>query len=551
MLTRQKLERRWKELFDEQNTWKPTWQDLARYILPRRGFFLTDSPNRGERKDNFIIDGTPIRAARVLAAGMMSGLTSPSRPWFKLGVADPDLSKFAPVRFWLDEVQNRMMAVYSMSNIYNALHSVYEEVGAFGTAAMIVLEDFDDIIRGRTFTIGEYALGTGPDLRVNALARQLWMTVAQLVQEFGIDNVSLGVKNAWENNQLGRWVNVYHLIEPNDDRIHDLKDARNKPFRSVYWEAGTSEEKYLRVSGFDEFPVMAPRWDIVGADIYGKGPGWDALGDSKQLQKMQEDKLMALDKLVNPPMTAPASVLRAGGVNLLPGGVTFHDETMSHVGVKPTYQINPDLQGITLAIQEVQQAIRETFFSDLFLMLAQSDRRQMTAREVAERHEEKLLMLGPVLERLESELLDPLIDRTFSIMNRNGLIPPPPRELQGMYLKVEYISVLAQAQKMVGTTSIERMLVFAQSVAAAKPDVLDKIDFDEAIDQYADMLGVPPGVIVSDDQVAKIRQARAEQQAQMQAAQYAMAAVQGAKTLSDTSLEGKNALAMLTGMGDT
>ena len=166
----------------------------------------------------------------------------------------------------------------------------------------------------------------------------------------------------------------------------------------------------------------------------------------------------------------------------------------------------------------------------------------MTAREVVERHEEKMLQLGPVMERLTDELLDPLIDRTFSVLLRNGDLPPPPEELQGMELKVEYISILAQAQKLVGTSAVERLASFVGNLAGVRPEVLDKINFDEMVDQYGGMLGVPPQLIRPDEEVAKLRQARAQQAAQAQQAEAAAASVQGARVLSETDTSSDNAL---------
>nr|MBP9609481.1 phage head-tail adapter protein [Laribacter sp.] len=144
---------------------------------------------------------------------------------------------------------------------------------------------------------------------------------------------------------------------------------------------------------------------------------------------------------------------------------------------------------------------------------------------VAERHEEKLLMLGPVLERLHNEILDPLIEMTFSRMVEAGIVPPPPEELQGVDLNVEFVSMLAQAQRAIATNSVDRFVGNLGAVAGIKPEVLDKFDADRWADAYADMLGIDPELIVPGDQVALIRQQRAKaQQAQQQAAMLQMGA---------------------------
>ena len=561
--------KRAEDLRQARNTWETAWKDIRDYVSPGRGQFRGEKPGAGERRDDRIINSTALLAHRVLAAGMQSGLTSPARPWFRLAVHDPALGQYGPVRNWLDSVQDRMLTVLSRSNVYNGLHVIYGEVGAFGVGAVILLGDYRDVIRCRPYTCGEFCLGVGPDLRVDTVLREYSMAAAQMVGEFGDESVSEAVRTAYRDHSTEKQFQVVHLIEPNDDRVEGLPGARGMAWRSLYWEEagdrGVEDERaFLRVGGFEELPVMAPRWDVIGSDAYGRGPGWVVLGDAKMLQKMEEDKLIALDKLINPPMEANANLMRTG-VNVLPGGVTFIENgAQGTSGLKPAYQINPDLQSQMFCIQEVQKRIESGMFQDLFLMLAQTDRRQITAREVAERHEEKLLMLGPVLERLESELLDPLIDRTFNLMLRAGLIPPPPEELAGMPLKVEYVSILAQAQRMVGITAIEQVAGFVGNLAGVKPEVLDKFDADEAVDRYGEMLGVPPGVVVPDEIVAKVREQRAKAQAEQakaqeaqammaqltQGAQAASTTAQAAKLLAETDTGGNNALqAILNGAG--
>jgi hypothetical protein len=263
------------------------------------------------------------------------------------------------------------------------------------------------------------------------------------------------------------------------------------------------------------------------------------------LQKMQAKALVALDKLVDPPMNAPLN-LKNEGASIIPGGVNYLDLNQGQQSFVPAYQVNPDFQSIEYKIEKVQQAIREGFFADLFLMIANSPK-DMTATEVLERHEEKLLMLGPVIERIQPELLDRVIDRTFYLMDQVGLIPMPPKELEGMELEVEYISLLAQAQKMVGITAIEQTAAFVGNLAAVKPEALDKFDQDEAVDQYADMVGVPPKIIVPDDKVQEIRAERAQQMAQQQAMETGERLAEGAKTLSQADTGGNNALTALMG----
>ena len=530
-------------LMNEGKLWYPAWRDIQKYELPTRGFFFEQRPNVGYEIDHkVVVDSTAEQALGTLASGMQSGLTSPSRPWFKLSLGDDDLDTMANVSYWLDDTQRRMENVFSKSNVYGGLHSIYEEVAGFGTACALLEEDEDDIVRLRVYTCGEYYLGTGPDGRVNAFYRRFWMTVSQMVKEFGLNNVSPQVATMYRNQSPDVWVRINFLIEVNDARVQEMKDWKNMKFRTVYWEDGAMVDKYLRMGGFDEFPILAPRWSTVTtADSYGRSPGWKMLGDVKMLQKLQINKLIALDKVTNPPVQVDASV--QGEANMLPGGVTRFSAMLANAGVKPAYQVNPDLQAIELTIEKTQNAIKEKSFANLFLMLIDAERGQpITATEVTERQSEKLSVLGPVLERLEGELLNPLIERTFMIMYQRGMVLPPPQEIQDMDIKIKYISILAQAQKMVGATAMQQVLMYAQQLATVQlqlgqADVCDNINFDEQLQAYAKMLGIPAKSLYSPEMRDGIRKAKQQAQAEAMAAQETANTVNtmatGAKAASD------------------
>ena len=261
------------------------------------------------------------------------------------------------------------------------------------------------------------------------------------------------------------------------------------PWRSCYYEIGAEPEKYLRESGFRRFPVLAPRWATAGGDIYGHSPAMECLGDIKQLQHEQLRKAQGIDYKTKPPLQAPTN-LRNRDVDRLPGGITFVDSANPQGGIRTAFETNIDLSHLLEDIVDVRQRIRTSFFADLFLMLANAADTRMTATEVAERHEEKLLMLGPVLERLHHELLDPLIDLTFDRMMEVGMLPPPPPELAGLDLSIEFVSMLAQAQRAIGVNGVDRFLGNLSVVAQMKPETLDKLNADELVDGYAEMLGI-------------------------------------------------------------
>jgi hypothetical protein len=541
---RQRLDRRLSELTTERSSFIRHWQDLSDYILPRQARFTVTDRNRGDRRNSKIVDNTATLAVRTLSSGMMSGITSPARPWFQLATPDPELNEYTPVKMWLETVKQRMTQVFLRSNLYTTLPMTYSDLGVFGTHAFAVLEDTEDVIRCYSFPVGSYAIGASHRGNTDSIYREYQMTVRQVVGQFGIENVCTSTKNLWERGNGEAWIDVVHAVEPNDEYDERKPASRFKRFRSVYYEKGAEGDNMLRESGFDEFPVMAPRWSLTGEDIYGHSPGMDALGDIKALQLEQKRKAQAIDKMVNPPMVAPSS-LRNQRASLLPGDVTYLDVSQGGQGFSPAYEINPRINELMMDIQDNQGRIRRAFFEDLFLMIANDTRSNITAREIQERHEEKLLMLGPVLERLNDELLDPLIDRAFGIMLRTGLIPPPPEELQGMELNVEYISVMAQAMKLTGITGLERFMSFAGNMAAVNPGVLDKIDFDQTIDEYANMVGVPPSIVKDDETVAALRQARAQQEQMMQQQAMMAQSAETAKTLSETKVTDDNAIGQM------
>jgi hypothetical protein len=536
---RDKLYTRWGQLKSERASWWAHWQEISSYLLPRSGRFFVQDRDKGQRRHNAIYDSTGTRALRVLAAGMMSGMTSPARPWFRLSTSDPDLAKSPAVSLWLNQVTLQMRDVFARSNTYRALHSMYEELGAFGTAASIMVPDYKGVIHHHTLTTGEYCIATNYRGDVVTLYREFQKTVGEIVTEFGIDRVSNSIKNMFNNGNLDQWVTIIHCIEPRTDREPGKMDAKNKAWKSVYFEIGADPEHYLRESGFDMFPGLCPRWATAGGDIYGNSPGMEALGDIKQLQQEQLRKAQGIDYMTKPPLQVPTS-LKSKDVDSLPGGVTFYDASGPTAGIRTQFEVKLDLNHLLADIQDVRERIKGAFYADLFLMLANQTDARMTATEVAERHEEKLLMLGPVLERLHNEMLQPMIDITFERMLAAGIVPPPPPDLAGQDLNVEFVSMLAQAQQAVGTNSVDRFVGNMGSIAQFKPDVLDKFDSDEWADSYSNMLGVDPKLIVPSDKVALIRKARAQaqqKQAQMEAAPQAAAAAKNASQINPQQLQ--------------
>jgi hypothetical protein len=534
--------------------WWNHWREIADYLLPRRYRWLVtpNDPSRGASTNNKILDSTATVAHRVLGSGMMSGITSPSVQWFKLTVPDSaeEQDQSNPVTRWLAEVQQRMLRVMSESNFYPAMAQLYMDLGGFGTACGIIYEDYDDVIRCYNPCAGEYYFANSSKGKVDTVAREFTMTIRQMIQEFGKEALSDQLQAMAADDRGGQMeqeISIGHLIEPNVGG--DYPVAKRFKWRETYWEVGRERERVLRSRGFNEFPALCPRWDLVGNDAYGSSPAMVALGDIKQLQQETKRKAQAIDKMVNPPLMADVQ-LKNQPASVLPGGVTYINNLATNAGMKPIYTVLPPVQELMQDIKEIQERIKVIFFNDLFMMFQNLQAEPRSAAAVDARREEKLVMLGPVLERFENEALDPAIDRIFGIMLRGGLLPPPPPELHGAFVKVQYVSMLAEAQRATGTAAIERVLATAGNLAGVDPTAMDVINVQECLQEYALLLAVNPKLIRSDAEVLAIQQKRAQDAQAQQAMQAGMAAVQGAKTLSETDVGGGiNALQAMTGGG--
>tara|TARA_R110000868_G_scaffold411706_1_gene707769 strand:- start:9628 stop:11298 length:1671 start_codon:yes stop_codon:yes gene_type:complete len=536
----------------QRNSWEPGWRELSRFIKPRRGQFWKQ-PNQGDRgrdKNQALIDAYARKAHQTLVAGLMSGITSPARPWFRLTIPDRNLAQQAPVKAWLDDCSERMRMVFNSGNLYSALPVMYGELGQFGIGCGILEFDREDVIRVYPLSVGEYWLALDDRGRVNSLFRRFMYSYRQIEQRWPNHGIAEVTRKAKSDNEADQEVAVMHAIEPNPKVEKGQLGWAGKAYQSVYWLETATEGEYIARSGYDRFPVLAPRWDPIGNDAYSEGPGHDALGDVKSLQVFKKRQHNAVDKHVNPPMGAHIS-LRGSASSVLPGAMNYFTTQEKGAGMWPLYQTAPGaIAEVRQLIMDAYQAIDRAFFADIFLMFDQMEGVQPRNQlEISTRREEKMQMLGPMLENVHDDLLQPLVQQTFDIMGEHRLLPEPPEELQGYPLEVELISILAQAQKAADLGSVERLWAFAGNVAAVRPDVLDKLDPDESIDVYADKVGAPAAIVVSDDQVAKIRQARAQKEQAAQAMATATVAADGAKTLSETEVGGgRNALQSVLGL---
>jgi hypothetical protein len=533
--------------------WKPKHQDISHFIYPEGGRFINEEqyPNDGDRRDLDITDNTATLALRALKAGMYSGVTSPASKWFRLTIDDPDLKELSAVRQYFDDVTEILLTDLGRSNFYTSAETVYGELGAFGTAAVNINQDPENIFNFVPYTMGEYLIDTDHRGRVNRLFRVFWMRAHNVVSQFGEENVSQSVKQQVMVGNTGMsWVKILHIQEPNEDRDVSKLDSKNKKWRSVYYEFDANDQQApLRESGNDTQAFAAPRWSVTGTNTWGTGPGDMSLGDTMMLQQLTDDILEASAKSVAPPVQADGT---SGKIEINSGAdeITWNEGMSSPNGstIEPLYQPSLSIDKAQLVKQETQTRINSAFFADLFFLLSQQDNRQKTATEIIATQQENLRLMGPIIERLFPEYLRIVIERCFDIENQLGRLPVAPPELQGREVKIEIISLIAQAQRLTVVTPIQQMINTAATLAQVfGPEVLDKFNPDQIVDELAEVHGVPNDIIVSDEVVALKRENRRKEIARQQALAEAQGAISSVKELSETDTSGDNALTALAG----
>ncbi len=543
-----------KQMEDNRQQYLKRWKSIRDYQLPYIGNFddTADSTDYARRRDTNIYHSVAWQANQAFAAGVMSGLTPPSRQWFRLNWANEEMKQYPEAGDLLDKRMTILQDVLLKSNFYNAIHSAYLEL-AFGQAPLAIFQDSDTGVHFVPFTIGTYMMENGPDGVVDTFCTKFEMTARQLVDKYGEDKIPTEIKADLAGGGVKTKYKVYWLVEPNrfHDKNKEVMDKYHMKYLSIYWLEASSTNEFLDIGGFEEWPIPVARYLVTGNETYGKGPGWFAEGDSKGLQKLEKDDIVAVELGVKPPMMGSATAAKQG-INLVPGSYTIvgRDEP-----VKPLFQTQVNLQHLQEKIMDLQDRVKRSYSADLFMMLERLEDKNMTAQEVLQRKQEQLQQLGPVVQRLQFEFLRLIIERVYNILDRAGILPtaedPELLELMGSEeVTIEYISPLAQAQKMAGLTNIEQAIAFTGQLAQFDQSVIDKVNWSKAIDSYFDMVGAPASLRRSDKEYEEIQQQKAEamakqqQQEEMaQAVQLAAPAAQAAKNMTEAANDGNPALA--------
>jgi len=497
------LLKRFDRLKSQRQNWESHWQEVADYMQPRKAD-VTKSRSKGDKRTELIFDSSPLQSVELLAASLHGMLTNPSTPWFSLRFKEDEMENEDEAKEWLESATETMYAAFNKSNFQQEIFELYHDLITFGTAAMFIEEDDEDILKFSTRHINEMYIAENEKGRIDTVFRKFKLSARAAIQKFGDVSSSIAItakKDPYEE------VEILHAVYPRTDFDPKKQDKSNMPFESVYLEAGTGEE--LSVSGFREFPFVVPRYLKASHEIYGRSPAMTALPDVKMLNEMSKTTIKSAQKQVDPPLLVPDDGFILP-VRTVPGGLNFY-RAGTRDRIEPlNIGANTPL-GLNMEEQR-RNSIRNAFYVNQLMMQSGP---QMTATEVIQRNEEKMRLLGPVLGRLQSELLKPLIDRAFALILRKNLFKQAPDFLSGKDIEIEYVSPLAKAQKSTELQSIMRAIEIMGSLSNVAP-VFDHINMDKLVRHLADIVGVPQKILKPQSELNAERQQAQAQQEQMQ-----------------------------------
>lgn len=525
------------------NALKPDWQDLADYFLPRSVRFLSRNVNKQPAKNKKIKDSTPLIAVRNFSSGMMSGATSPATNWFKVRVRGFEAETSYEVKSWCSQVETLLRDIFNSSNLYRVLPSVYKQLGVFGISALALQEDEISVFRCQLLPIGSYRIARNSKGEIDTICRVYMETAKNLYDTFGEENVSKNVLNAIHSSRFEEMFEIVHFVEPNKDFMPDSVWAKDKAFVSVYYEYASTEEKFLSKSGFDKFPYAVFESEVNGEDVYPcECPGVNALPDVKQLMSMVIDEGKAVKKMISPTYKGPASLKNK---KMVDAPAAFIEEDENGRGLSPVYEVNPRVLEVESIIEKLKQSIKEIFYNDLFAMILNTAERSRTATEVNELKEEKMVLLSPLLQQIHNGL-NIIIDWVFNECVKLKILPEPPTEIMGANMDIEFVSTLAQAQKAIKISAMERFTTFAINLANTLDSSLTKkINASKMIDDYADYANISPEQLVPTLEVDKYRQKEEENKKQQTAIEQAKQGVEIIQNIAGTDASGSDLLSRL------
>jgi hypothetical protein len=523
----QEAMRRWDDLKTERTRFEQEWEDIARLIRPQRGgFSLTDHSTRIMEKP---LSSAPIVAQSNFASGLYGTLTNPANRWMGMKTNDADLNAWKPMADWLDVVTDRILASFqpSVSPFYSAATQVFGDLSCFGNAAQYDEVDTQNRkIMDVTLSLAEVVYDIDAYGRVCEVVRKFHLKPHAAVALFGAAAVPAKVLELAQKNSNDKHA-YFHHVKRNHDWMPRALGPRGKAWQSIY--ACQVGDSLLRQRGYDEMPFFAPRWEVESGFVYGTGPGYIALPSARMNQQMDAATLRAAQRAADPTILAPDRDTWPINGQVRPGAVVFG-------GVNPRGEamLRPfDVVGnINLTFAEKQAKIDEIRDAFNYTLMNLAGRTGMTATEVMTINEERLRLWAPHMGRVQEEYLAPKIERRFSLLWRNGQIPPPPEGAEGVALQVDYQSAAAMAQKSTEGNSALRLIEDLAPLIGIKPRIADRLDDDGLVEVLHAARGAPSRLLRSREQADDIAQMRAQQQQEAQAMQMAQA---GAGALRDVA----------------
>jgi hypothetical protein len=474
--------------------WLPLWQELAGQIMPRKGL------DPGRPGDEAVFDSTPAHSLEVLASALGGLLTNPALPWFDL-----KLSRGAPdgedVRSFLAACRERLLSAFNTeaTGFQACVHELYLDLCLFGTAVMYVEPDPDTLVRFSARPLLEVCLAEDARGVVDTVMRTYSLTAGQVWRQWG-EACSPDVQKLAQDDPEAR-VELVHAVYPRLERDPASPASTDFPFACLFIETAT--RTVLEESGYFELPFMCPRWAKASGEAYGRGPGLTALSDVRVLNAMSRTALMAAEKMADPPLMVPDDGF-LGPVSSGPGGLSYYRAgTQDRIEALP---VRVDLAAIETMTERRRASVRRIFLAD---QLAPEPTRT-TATETLVRQSEKMRILGPVLGRLQTEFLSPLIERVFNILMREGELPAWPDKLPEGSLRVDYASPIARAQRQAESENLGLAVRYLAPLLTKGDsfNILDNFEPDAIARHAASLFDLPADYLRSVEAVAAIRAKR-------------------------------------------
>ena len=534
------LMKRYGTLQTQRQNWESHWQEIADYIVPRKAD-ITKKRTSGDKRTELIYDGTAIHAAELMSASLHGMLTNAATPWFSLRYENAELNGDDEAKEWLEGATDVMYQHLARSNFQEQIHELYSDLVTFGTAVIFIENDNDNGFRFSTRHIAECYVSENEQGRVDTVFRKYKTTARAAVRQFGEQEVTQRIAKLNEQDPYAE-IELLHIVAPRDVRNPRKRNSANKPFASVHLDP--DDKMIIGESGFDSFPYCVPRFLKASFEMgYGRSPAMTALADTRMINKMSEVVIRAAQLQIHPPLMVPDDGFMMP-VRTTPGGLNFYRSgTRDRIEQLNIGANNPVGE---LQLEQRRQAIRAAFYVDQ-LILGQGP--QMTATEVIQRTEEKMRLLGPVLGRLQAELLQPLIGRCFEILSAQKAFAPAPAALRDGNIDIEYVSPLAKAQRSGDIQGILQMIEFLMPLMNLDQSVGDYLDTDGLAKHIIKVTGTPATVVRGDGEVANIReersismQAEAEMMATQQMAEAAGNAAPAVRAVDEISPEAQQAI---------